>query len=202
TYLLSTLVEKLIQPDHLTAEQVANISGYIRENQGLSILKKDFEEFQMLRTPTVAEKAMKGLLAIATQYPEPGTQIYIPFHELEERILRLNTAALDKYDLTEACNELSLGDLLLFQSSCWARSANELQYIIDHFLKDQGLAEGEGQGIIMLTPRGWSAAEEARRGTIPSDRAFVAMSFREELASLYDDGLARGIRRAGYEPLR
>src|SRR5947209_105342 len=69
SYRLSTLVEHIIEVDQLTREQVANISGYIRENQGLSILEKDFAELQMLRTPTVAEKAMKGLLAIATQYP-------------------------------------------------------------------------------------------------------------------------------------
>jgi hypothetical protein len=71
-YHVSTEAEFLIQPGVFTQQQIANILGHNRENQGIEILTEDLDRSKLLRTATVGEKARKGLLAIATLHSTPG----------------------------------------------------------------------------------------------------------------------------------
>ena len=180
-------------------EQQANISGYIRENEGVVFLMKDLELLKTLRTPTVAEKAMKGLLALAAHYPEPGRRVFFAWGLLEPAILHMKAEVADGREAV--CDEQTKA-VLHFQAICWARSELELQFLLDEHLKQQGFLQPLAAGTFKLSPHGWSTVDEWRRGTIQSDKAFVAMSFRPQFDEFYQKGLFQGISEAGYEPVR
>jgi nucleoside 2-deoxyribosyltransferase len=184
-----------------TEEQQANISGYIRENQGLQILERDLNALKSLRTPAVGEKATKGLIALSKLRPVPGQFFSYNFELTEQRLLLLRAAAIDGKDISKTCDD-ELRELLAFQASCWARSFQELRYIVEQYFRHEGLVHYNSSGAAQIAPKGWALIDEARRGTIPSDKAFVAMAFRPFLQPLYDEGLYIGIRKAGYDPIR
>jgi hypothetical protein len=201
SYRISTEAVAFTDPDGFSEEQSANISGYIRENAGLMILTADISSLKALRTPPVAEKAMKGLVALTKRYPTAGAAISFSFEFAEQRRLLLGAASMDGKDINEACDD-DLRVILELQSRCWARSFHELEYLIHYFLQAEGLAADSGNGYFVLTPRGWDRADQIRRGSIESDKAFVAMSFLPEYTNLFTNGLAPGIRAAGYDPVR
>jgi nucleoside 2-deoxyribosyltransferase len=185
----------------LSDEQVANISGYIRENPGLTIKEKDLKFLRNLRTPTVAEKATRALIEFAKEYPIPGTTIFSRFHMLEQVSL-LSKAMLEDDTFTQ--NSLDKEQLAVFRMMgvCSARTSDELYFVADEYLKEQGLATGERPGALKISPSGWEHLDSLRRGAIESNKAFVAMSFREELGELFQVGLEPGIRGAGYDAVR
>jgi hypothetical protein len=201
SYRLSSIAEHFLEPNTLNEEEAANASGYIRENPGLTILERDVAGLKSLRTPTVGEKAMKGLLALARLHPVPGAVFAHNFALAEQRLLLLKAAALDGKPMSEACDD-EVRELLQLQGSCWARSFSELRYIVEYYFQHEGFVQQDRAGPARITPKGWAAIDDARRGTIMSDKAFVAMAFRPFLQPLYDDGLAVGIRTSGYEPVR
>jgi hypothetical protein len=200
-YRFSTIAEALIQPGVFTQQQVANISGYIRENQAIEILAKDLERLKLLRTPAVGEKARKGLLAIATLHPTPGDVFAYNIGFADQRLLMLAAAAFDGKNVAQEIDD-ELRELLYLQSSCWAASFSELRYIVEGYLESEGLVYKESSGPTRLTPKGWAMVDDARRGTIPSDQAFIAMAFRPCFQQLYDEGLYAGVYNSGYEPVR
>lgn len=189
---------EFIEGSTFTSEQVANISGYIRKNDGLTISHKDIGEVRHLRTPTVVEKGLAVLLAFSTMYPEPGARVQLLFSIFEGRLKRLKAAPDGSL---EAMVDKPLSQLLYFQGVASARSATELSYLFHEYLKPQGYLD-EGGEMFRLTPRGWATAEQARLGFVESNKVFVAMAFKDALNPLYEDGLSLGIRMAGYEPLR
>ena len=200
-YRISIAAENAIEPGIFTQEEAANASGYIRENQGLLIDDKELAALKLLRTPTVGEKAIKALVGLAHMHPIPGDVFAYNPNFAAERVLLLKAAVADGKSVTEACDD-EVRKLLALQSWCWAVSFSELKYFLDVYFPREGLVHNDPMGPRQLMPKGWAAVDEARRGTIPSDKAFVAMAFREWLRPLYDDGIAVGIRNSGYEPIR
>src|ERR1700712_1331800 len=53
-----------------TASQIANLSGWIRENQDCLLVSEDLDRLRQLRTPTVGEKAAKLMLHLSKQNPK------------------------------------------------------------------------------------------------------------------------------------
>jgi hypothetical protein len=200
-YKLSFIAQTSITPAQFSRIEAANISGYIRENQRLEIRQRDLPDLRTIPTPTVAQKAMKGLIALCRKHPEPGSTLFLSFDTLESRVLNLKATAIDGGDVAAFCDD-QLRDLLFLQGACWAQSSTELTYLMDQHLKSEGYIVDDHLGMIQVSPRGWAAADEARRGTIQSDTVFVAMPFRPIFDALYDKGLWPGIRNAGYEPVR
>jgi nucleoside 2-deoxyribosyltransferase len=200
-YKITTEAEAFVDQAQLSHEQVANISGYIRENPGLTIKEKDLKFLRNLRTPTVAEKATRALIEFAKEYPIPGTTISSEFHALEGVILR-SKAMLADNQFTENGIDKEYLAVIRMAGVCSARTSDELYYVADEYLKDQGLATGFATGSLKISPAGWEHLESLRRGAIESDKAFVAMSFREELGELFQAGLEPGIRGAGYDAVR
>jgi hypothetical protein len=200
-YNITTEAEAFVDQAQLSHEQVANISGYIRENPGLTIKVKDLEFLRNLRTPTVAEKATRALIEFAKEYPVPGTTISSKFLLLEHLTLKVKAMLADN-QFTE--NGIDKEDLAVIRMAgvCSARTSDELYFVADEYLKDQDLATGSNPGSLKISPAGWQRLELLRRGAIKSDKAFVAMSFREELGELFQAGLEPGIRGAGYDAVR
>ncbi|HEV7514290.1 MAG TPA: hypothetical protein VGO27_21520 [Candidatus Acidoferrum sp.] len=136
---------------------------------------------------------MKGLLALARKYPVGGQHITVDFHFAKGRAQLLTDAS--------QCDDL-LRESFELQSTCWAQSFDELQYVLQDFLEQEGLVRTYVTGGFKLTPRGWARVEDLRGGTVDSDRAFVAMSFDPKYSKLFEFGLRPGIQRAGYNPIR
>lgn len=180
-------------------ERSANASGYLRENQGITITIREIPGLQALTTPTVAEKAMKLLVALTRRFPIPGTRIALGLHFAGERVKLAMKAAAEG---TPIAIDDSARLALELQSRCWAQSFPELEYLFRTYLSSEGWVAHHTDGAAIIAPKGWTAADEMRRGFVPSDEAFVAMPFHPIFDELFTMGLHRGIRAAGYDPKR
>lgn len=63
-YKFSGTAGAMLEQGGLTERQRANISGWLRENQGLTITSEHVEKLKALKPPTVAERAFKILQAM------------------------------------------------------------------------------------------------------------------------------------------
>src|SRR5438270_5524098 len=77
SYAIGQVAFPRIRRDTFTALQIANLSGYIRQNPGFLIQEGDLERLQNLETPTVGEKAANLLIALGKECPQPSTTIEI-----------------------------------------------------------------------------------------------------------------------------
>ncbi len=55
---------------------------------------------------------------------------------------------------------------------------------------------------VSLTMKGWQLYEENEKRQPNSKQCFVAMSFDPELDAIYEQGIKKAIKEAGYEPIR
>lgn len=91
----------------------------------------------------------------------------------------------------------------------WLSSEEELQYII-RALMGRGLITLEKYHDpkdsfaleLTITPHGWEFLEDHAKPAQFSNQAFVAMAFADELGSAWSDGIAPGLRAAGFDPYR
>jgi hypothetical protein len=60
----------------------------------------------------------------------------------------------------------------------------------------------DGFSTMMITPSGWGRIGELQAVGVRPGQAFVAMWFADELEAAWKGGLYKGIRAAGYRPLR
>jgi hypothetical protein len=155
-------------------------------------------------TPSVAEKAANLIAAVAKKFPYAGALIEI-MHGLLGVVIH-NTSSV-RAGTVEYSRD-SLPDSAL-RASKWmgvasASSAQELAYLLNDLLKEQGLIteSGHGSQLYKITPQGWRYITELSRTQSQSTKAFIAMSFAPELNKFFIDGMAPGVRAAGYEALR
>ena len=123
----------------------------------------------------------------------------LPPHERADRLLRYvakQTSTVGaRLNISEDTQE----------AYAWSESTEweEIRYLID-YLRQMGWIEGDsgfGWDAVALTVGGHSRVAE-QRINIDSSQAFVAMWIDDSMTSAYADGVERGIRDAGYEPLR
>ena len=88
-YRVSNRVLGELTNGQFTAEQIANISGWIKENQGVFFLDASFKGLVALRTPTVGEKAEKILRYLARGWPVAGKVINIMFRGRQSALSNL-----------------------------------------------------------------------------------------------------------------
>ena len=80
-----------------------------------------------------------------------------------------------------------------------AKNENEFDWYLQH-LQSSGYLRGLGIQYD-LTAKGWDhVISPGGSGMIPG-RCFVAMSFDEEHAAIFDEGIAPAVQDAGYEPI-
>lgn len=200
-YALTSEAEAFLEGRSLSSpRQIANISGYIRENQGLTIFERDLDYVADRPMPSVTEKAMKVLVAFATESPEPGAEFY-PRYAGQDSLFQLQAMLTDGVCTPERCDSDVVSALKLM-AICWAESDQEMMFLVEDYLGGQGyLRAGLANGQV-ITPEGWALIDQLKRGAIDSDKGFVAMSFRDDLKSVFDDGLYPGILAAGYDAIR
>lgn len=174
--------------------QIANISGWIRESQGVQITTRTLERFTKLITPNIIDKSIKLLKHIAKEIPTPGQWIQIDFQSISDlKTLEENT------DYPEQVFE-KLKKSLPFLSITWALDSSELRYIInDYLIKEQGYLNGANR--YQITPKGWAYLDSLKYKTVDSQIAFIAMWFDKKMNYLYEY-LESAVHKAGYEPKR
>lgn len=172
--------------------QIANFSGWIRENQRALITTEKYESLKDLNTPEVGEKATKLLKYIATELPIPGQKIQIDFQFL---------MSIQGRPIPDLNLELrNLKKYLPFLSITWSNDGSELKYIIKEFLiEEKKYLLGDSRCII--SPKGWAYLDSLKYKIVDSQIAFVAMNFDKKMDYLYEH-LESAIIKAGYQPKR
>lgn len=172
--------------------QIANISGWIRENQGVLIMTDKFQYFKDLKTPTIGEKATKLLKYIANERPIPGQWIQIDYQSIYDvKTLEENTTYSE-----EVFEKLKKS--LPFLSITWTHDSSELRYLIDDYLiKEQGFLSGDKR--YQITPKGWAYFDSLKYRDVDSQMAFIAMWFDDKMKPLREC-IKLAIQKSGYEP--
>jgi hypothetical protein len=174
-----------------TAEQKANLSGWIRENQDCLLGQEDLERLRRLRTPPVGEKAEKLLSYISRRHPKPGEKIAM---ELTFSVAQFEDSSDDRPK-----SSIKTSDLM---GVSWSRDEYELQFLIDEYLiSERSFLDKTAEDYLRITPKGWVYLDSLRQGNIRSSVGFIAMWFNESMNDAWV-AIDNGIRAAGYEPLR
>jgi hypothetical protein len=165
----------------LTPTQIANASGWIRQNQRITIDSDYVETLRNLPTPTVAEKANKLLLYYSKEYPIPGQAIPCD----------INTTSYKKENL----HLLSIS---------WCANFEEFAYLFHTYLVQtkRFLVQGQSQIQFIITPEGWAYIDSLKQINPDSNIGFVAMRFHKKTELLWSEAIKPGIENAGYEPKR
>ena len=169
---------------------VAKISGFLRENPGMSAREENLPRLMQLRHPSVSEKAYKLLRFIASAFPKIGETFVIPSSGTIE------AARVNPY--LEMENAPFLLSLL---SAAWAQDGGEIEYLVTKYLEEDGMLERTGDTrFFLITPKGWHALESNPEGQ--GKICFVAMWFAEEMSPIYLNAILPGIEAAGYQAVR
>jgi hypothetical protein len=184
---LTGSAEVMVRARHLQGRALANLSGWIRENQRTMIRDGDLDGLSALNTPTVAERADKLLKELARQHPGVGETFDLNFPDL-------GTTDPSWIAVT------------------WSESILEVQYLLIDYLHDavnaiDGTIPRGVSGSVHLmsgriTPHGHQLLEDLRGANPGSSIGFCAMWFGDDVKPLWTDAIEPAIRRAGYEPKR
>lgn len=174
--------------------EIANISGWIRENQGEMIASNEIESLKKLTTPTVSEKATKLLKYIAKEKPIPGKYIQIDFQTLFN-VQNMNSETQYPQKVFD-----DLKKYLPFLSITWSIEGHDLRYLIeDYLIKEKNYLTGNKK--YKITPKGWAYLDSLKYHDVDSQIAFIAMWFDESMDGLLNS-IESSILEAGYEPKR
>ena len=116
-----------------TREQIANISGHIRENSSVVINQNHIDFLLKLETPSLEDKTLRVFLMIARKYPRPGTSFSINHWGADmvlEKILGGNEEAFDEKFIA------MFQDILPWLSYGWIVDGQELAYVVQRTLQD------------------------------------------------------------------
>lgn len=83
----------------------------------------------------------------------------------------------------------------------FATGKSEFSYILNS-LSIEGLVENPGGGEYRITLDGWRRLEELRLVSADGNKAFVAMSFNDEMRVAWTGAIEPALRDTGFEPLR
>lgn len=157
---------------------LANISGWIREHQNISIRSDDLDFLKNLIPPRIKERADKLLLAFEKRTQEIGKAIPVPSNMPE---------AFD------------------FISPTWSINIQEVYYLTEKYLiegkryLEKINTPPKGYAI---TPLGFSYLDELRQIQPNSMLGFCAMWFKTDLLPIWVDAIEPAIKDAGYDPKR
>jgi nucleoside 2-deoxyribosyltransferase len=91
----------------------------------------------------------------------------------------------------------------------WASTEEEFLYYINSLIERGFLKKpfpttlsSDMPFSVVITANGWDYLEERERHIEERTQAFVAMSFSENLKSIYEGPISRAITKAGYKPYR
>lgn len=163
--------------------QIANASGWIRENQNININSEQITFLASIQAPSINERATKILLAIS----------------------KVSTGLDFRFDISSILDQSCL--VLSYSSNF-----NEVRYLFQTYLKDElnllsfTLTEFLDSEFIFsdvyITPKGHAYLESLNNTNSVSQIGFCAMWFNEEVLPIWTSAISRAIRDSGYEPKR
>lgn len=159
--------------------QIANLSGWIRENQGVTITTSNLEDLLAQRTPSVSERAEKLMLAIEMSSKFIGDEVDISYGNDGNHWL----------------------------SYSWSQSGEEIKFLIEKFLLEEGhwITKSENfllETKVQITPSGYAFLENVRQEKGAGVQGFCAMWFDDEVSPIWTDAIYPAIEGAGYKPVR
>ena len=169
-----------LQNNPLTLSQVVNARGWIRENQSIMLHSDDLDRLKTLKSPTVAERADKLLLALSKESKHIGGVFEISHQEAPN-------AKWIAYSWSENVQEVRYL-LLQYMTATKGWLSN---------LVPQGLT-----AVIQIAAVGYDRLEALRFGDVKRVTGFCAMWFADEMTPVWGDAIRPGITASGYEPLR
>jgi nucleoside 2-deoxyribosyltransferase len=164
---------------NLTPRQIANIRGWLRHNQGITIGSKDLEMLRAIKTPSVGERAERLLKMFEAELPEVGQRMGMPYSNPSIKQWIATASAIDQDDL------YFLVDRYLVGEKRWLETAG-----------------AQGLPIYRISPTGHDYLETSRKGEMNSATGFCAMWFSERIKPLWTEAIEPAIQRAGYTAIR
>lgn len=159
------------------------VSAWIRAHEGASeapsLMSSELLEQIERNLPRhrVSEKQLLFLRAIENKTKFAGNEVQI----------------IPEYDFTLA----------------WLTSIEELHYIMCALMARDLLTinkysdpKGSFAHEVTITPRGWDYLDEHKKPAQFAHQAFVAMAFDKELLPAWNEGIAPGLKAAGFRPYR
>ena len=177
----------------LSDMQMANISGWIRENQGSDIIltSEKIKSLMTLKTLSVSEKADKILKYLAKHFPVAGTSLNHSFDKVGNVIRKIKLKDLrDKRFNDDIFNVLPLLSI--------GRIVNYTEYNFiwkEYLIKTKKYISTEQPRII--TSVGWAYLESLRQPNPDSKKAFVAMWFTDEMKEICEKYIKPAAEDAG-----
>lgn len=176
--------------------------------------QNDFDDVPFLHTGNIKniiigrgkspiERAEDLLSYFCKSHPAAGEYIDIPNNcnfEAYSFVRGLGTDRItrDWYDYTEI--------LFIILAHSSSSSPQEVEYLLGYLEKrgliDKSNIQTENCYTILVAPEGFAHVAERSNANASSSQVFVAMWFNPEMDPAFFDGIAPGIRNAGYEPLR
>ncbi len=173
SYKVTSTVFGILRQNEFSPRQLANISGWLRENPGFQINSDNLEKLTQLKTPSFHDRADKLLLNIERLCSYAGEMF-----QNDESWL----------SMAWAINGEELSELIDFLVSVGR---------LHSFAKSLG-----GGHHVKIAPEGWAHLEVLKGVNSESKQGFVAMWFGDEMQPVYDDAISVGIELAGYKPHR
>jgi len=175
--------EAMLNASPLVGQQLANASGWIREQGRILIHSNDLPMLQTLATPSVSERARKALRALAKRLPAIGQRIDLVFYKLPSDWLAIT----------------------------WSQSEVEVEYLFTEVLQTRSLIGGDyidgmaDPGELTdayITPSGHEELDRLETSNQESSLGFCAMWFDKSLDIVWTEAISPGITDAGYDAKR
>ena len=193
----------ILKGKELSGVQRANISGFIRQNQGVFIQDGDLDFLESLRTPSVGDKAFKLLCHISREHPSPGEGFVINYWALPALLKKIQDDNQEEYspdpDFTKSCQSV-----LYWLAVSWTKDSFELEFLLRTYLKDSKgfLGDWKSNGFLVITAQGWDFLDNLKTTEAKSESGFVAMWFDPSVHPAWLQAIGPGIEDAGYEAIR
>lgn len=155
-----------------TDREVANISGWLRENQVFEIHTKNIDFLEQLKIPTFHERADKFLVQLEKETAYAG-------HFIEANNSWLNSG--------RCINVEELNEIIDF--------LKETKRVTDS-------ASTMDKKRVKICPAGWAHLETMRKVGSNQKQCFMAMWFSDEMQGVYDEVISPAILESGYIPHR
>ena len=197
-FYIEELLRESLDRKPIEETKIANISGWIRENQHATIYREDFERLSSLHTPTAAEKAEKLLKFLAKKYNIAGTVFEIDLDRLTNTL-----DLIEKQEYKSLKYKVdSIKDLLPYLSTSWTQGTDELSFLLyDYLVRSQHLLERSSEPYnLKITPQGWAYLEKLKHINPESRKAFIAYWFNEEIQNDILPLIKQTVEDCGYEP--
>jgi hypothetical protein len=171
-YKYSKVLEKELP---LSEREKTLFSGFLRDTPGFYITQSNLNELKnIIRMPSVSEKADRALLAFESLTEVPGDQL----------------------QFAEGDNEY-----LLISGESYIINPQEWRFIINDLLRNEaGYIKMIAANRYQITPQGWNYISEIKRINKDSYTVFIAMWFDKKVAKTRDS-IKQAIINAGYTPI-